>query len=118
VAWHGILEHRIDVAPCAALDGELNEMAIHQQPAGLSIEAIDEYIRASAWCLDFRKPDGGCLGYPATLLLFCVVDAVGRYLALEKLNNIPKREPFFVLNHPSFGLTLTPEQIKRLEWWY
>jgi hypothetical protein len=93
-------------------------MAIHQQPAGLSVEAIDEYIRASALCLDFRKPDGGCLGYPDTLLLFCVVDAIGRYLALEKMSNIPKREPFFVLNHSSFGLTLTPEQIKRLEWWY
>ena len=46
-------------------------MAIHQEPAGLSVEAIDEYIRASALCLDFRKEGGGCLGYPATLLLFC-----------------------------------------------
>jgi hypothetical protein len=58
------------------------------------------------------------LGYPATLLLFCVVDAIGRYLALDKRNNIPKREPFFVLNHSYFGLTLTSDQIKRLEWWY
>jgi hypothetical protein len=93
-------------------------MAIHQKPAGLSVEAIDEYVRASQLCLDFRKRDGGCLGYPATLLLFCVVEAIGRYLALDKLNKIRKGEPFFVLNHLCFGLTLTPDQIKRLEWWY
>ncbi|SPF46382.1 hypothetical protein SBA4_3510003 [Candidatus Sulfopaludibacter sp. SbA4] len=93
-------------------------MAIHQKLGGLSVEAIDEYVKASELCLDFRKVDGGCLGYPATLLLFCVVDAIGRYLALEKRNNIPKGQPFFVLNHPCVGLTLTPEQIKRLKRWY
>jgi hypothetical protein len=93
-------------------------MAIHQEPAGLSVEAIDEYVRASELCLKFRKSDGGCLGYPATLLLFCVVDALGGYLSLDKRNNIPKGEPFFVLNHRCFGLTLTKDQVKRLEWWY
>jgi hypothetical protein len=93
-------------------------MAIHQQPAGLSVEAIDEYIRASELCLKFRKDDGGCLGYPATLLLFCVVDALGGYVGLDKGNKIPKGEPFLVLNHPCFGLAITKDQVKRLEWWY
>jgi hypothetical protein len=100
------------------MKGEYNEMAIHQELASLSSEAIDEYIRASELCLGFRKVDGGCLGYPATLLLFCVVDAIGRYLAVDKGNKIPKGEPFFVLNHPCFGLTLTTDQVKLLEWWY
>lgn len=93
-------------------------MAIHQEAAGLSIEAIDEYVRASELCLDFRKADGGCLGYPATLLLFCVVDALGGYLSLDKRNKIPKREPFYVLKHPCFGLDLTTDQVKWLEGWY
>jgi len=93
-------------------------MAIHQELASLSVEAIDEYLKASELCLNSRKGDGGCLGYPATLLLFRVVDAVGGYLALNKQNKIPKGEPFLVLNHSCFGLKLTPHQIKRLEWSY
>jgi hypothetical protein len=82
------------------------------------VEVIEEYLVTVGLCLQHRKPDGGCLGYPATLLLFCVVDALGGYLALDKKNDIPKREPFMVLNHRNFGLTLTTDQIKRLEWWY
>jgi hypothetical protein len=58
------------------------------------------------------------MGYPATLLLFCVVDALGGYLSLNKKNGILTGEPFGVLNHRCFGLTLTTDQIKRLEWWY
>ena len=93
-------------------------MAIHTEAATLSIEVIGEYLIASELCLDFRKENGGCLGYPAALLLFCILDAIGRYLALDKHNSIPKREPFFVLNHPSVGLELTREQVKQLEKWY
>ena len=92
-------------------------MAIHTEPAGLSVEVIDEYLKASELCLNFRKSDGGCLGYPATLLLFCVVNAIGGYLALDKQSRIPKGEPFLVLNHSCFGMALTPVQIKRLELW-
>jgi hypothetical protein len=93
-------------------------MAIHSEPAALSAEVIQEYLVTVDLCLQHRKSDGGCLGYPATLLLFCVVDALGGYLALDKGNDIPKGEPFRVLNHPCFGLTLNTDQIKRLEWWY
>ena len=93
-------------------------MAIHRELPGLSVEVIDEYIRASQLCLEFRKRDGGCLGYPAVIRLFCVIDALGGYLALDKRNKIRRKEPFFVLIHPCFGLALTGDQIKRLEWWY
>jgi len=93
-------------------------MAINREASGVSIEAIVEYLRASELCLNFRKGDGGCLGYPATLLLFCVVDALGRYLALNKKNKIPKGEPFFVLKHACFGMSITQAQIKKLELWY
>ncbi len=97
---------------------KIDDMAIHQEPASVSIEAIDEYIGASELCLSFRKADGGCLGYAATLLLFCVVDALGGYLGLDNRNKVPKGEPFYALNNPCFGLSLTTNQIKRLEWWY
>ncbi|MBS1828815.1 MAG: hypothetical protein JST93_26165 [Acidobacteria bacterium] len=93
-------------------------MAIHSDAAGVAIEAIEEYLRASDLCLKFRKEDGGCLGYPATLLLFCAVDAIGGYLSLDKRNKIPKGEPFLVFKHPCFGLDLQTKQIKRLEHWY
>lgn len=93
-------------------------MAIHDEPAKLSVEVIEEYLSTVTMCLNHRKADGGCFGYSATLLLFCAVDALGGYLALDKSNGIPKGEPFQVLNHPLFGLTLTTDQIKRLEWWY
>jgi hypothetical protein len=93
-------------------------MAIHDEPAALSVEAIEEYLIAAQMCLEHRKADRGCLGYPATLLLFCIVDALGTYLAQDKSSKIPKGESFRVLNHPCFGLTLTNDQIRRLEWWY
>src|SRR5687768_4802798 len=86
-------------------------MALHPNAASMTIEAIEEYLLAAKICLGHQKEDGGGLGYPSTLLLFCVVEALGTYLIKEK-------EPFRVLNTPCFGLTLEVEQIKQLEKWY
>ena len=86
-------------------------MALHPNSASLSAEVIDEYLTTVETCLAYRKRDGGCLGYPSVLLLFCTVDALGRYL-------MPKNHHFEVLNHQSFGLTLRPDQIKKLFDWY
>jgi hypothetical protein len=58
------------------------------------------------------------LGYPAILLLFCVVDRPWRILGPGQANEIPNGEPFFVPNHLCFGLPLTKDQVKRLERWY
>jgi hypothetical protein len=55
-------------------------MASHKKLWTMAVEGIDEYLTAAHMCLDHRKPDGGCLGYPATLLLLCVVNALGTYL--------------------------------------
>jgi len=94
-------------------------MAVHSDLAGLSIEALEEYLLTAKLCLKYRKPDGGCLGYSAVLLLFCVVDALGGYLRDDKTRKTPKHEPFRVLRHPCFGLTdLSDVQVKRLESWY
>jgi len=96
-------------------------MALHQTLSTMAVEAVDEYIKAARLSLDFRKQDGGCLGYPSTLLLFCVVNALGSYLkgaevAIDgRRQKITSGEPFRVLNHECFGLTLKSEEIKKLE---
>jgi hypothetical protein len=98
-----------------------NTMAIHTDPSTLAEEAIDEYLAAAKACVDSRKPDGGILGYPATLLLFCVVNALGNVLrnvdvTIEgKKQRITRGEPFRVLNHSILKQSLTHEQIKRIE---
>lgn len=86
-------------------------MALHPNSACLSAEVIDEYLIAIENCLAFRKPDGGCLGYPGVLLLFCTVEVLGNYLA-------PGEQPFQVLRKSPFGLELEDDQIKKLVDWH
>ena len=72
-------------------------------------------------CLSHRKPDGGCLGFPSTLMMLCLIDAFGTYLRGEEVvidgkgQKITRGEPFRVLNHALFGLKLTSRQIKTIE---
>ncbi len=96
-------------------------MAIHNNLSTMAIEGINEYLAASQICLRHRKADGGCLGYPAALMLFCVVNALGNYLSGDaivvetKKRKVTRREPFLVLNHGYFGLGLKHTEIKTLE---
>jgi hypothetical protein len=96
-------------------------VAVHENVGTMAVEAIQEYLAASEKCLEFRKSDGGCLGYPATLLLFCVVNALGTYLVGDEVviegrkQKITSGEPFRVLNHPCFGLSFREREIKKLE---
>jgi hypothetical protein len=96
-------------------------MALHADSCAMAIAAIDEYLEASLDCLKKDKSDGGCLGYPAALLQFCVANAFGCYLCGDgvqidgRTQRITKGEPFRVLNHPAFGLNLSGAQIKLLE---
>lgn len=79
--------------------------------ADLSIEAIDEFIALAGMGLEFQKADGGCLGYPSTLLMFCVIDALSNHLNFEKYS-------FLILNDPIFGLALSADQRELLAVWY
>jgi hypothetical protein len=96
-------------------------MALHNNLWQLAKEAIDEYLVTSQLCLKYQKADGGCLGYPATLLLLSAVNALGTYLRNEsvlisgKQQRITRGEPFRVFNHPLFGQSLTHQQIKIVE---
>jgi len=51
------------------------------------------------------------LGYASALLLFCTVDALGKYGGQEK-------NPFNVLNASPFNLKLEDRQIQKLVNWY
>lgn len=86
-------------------------MALHVDSASLVEEVIDEYLTTVEQCLAYRKPDGGCLGYASALLLFCTVEALGKYRGRKK-------NPFNVLNEPPFELKLEDRQIKKLVDWY
>jgi hypothetical protein len=95
-------------------------MAVHQHPWTLAQEAVEEYLTAARLCIEFTKGDGGVLGYPATLLLLCVVNALAVYLrndvvTIGNTQAITKGEPFRVLNHPLLGQALSMQQIKRVE---
>jgi hypothetical protein len=86
-------------------------VALHVDSASLVEEVIDEYLATVEQCLAYRKPDGGCLGYPSALLLFCTVEALGKYHGRKK-------NPFNVLNDSPFKLRLEDRQIKKLVDWY
>lgn len=96
-------------------------MSEHLNPWSLAEEAIEEYLTASRSCLDYKKQDSGCLGYPSVLLLLCIVNALGTYLRNEdviiegKKQQITRGKPFRVLNHPLFKQDLTDAQIGRIE---
>jgi hypothetical protein len=50
----------------------------------MSIEAIEESLAIAEHCISTRKPNGGLYGYPAVLLLFCIIDALSNYLGHTK----------------------------------
>jgi len=54
-------------------------MALHSSTTSLIREAMSEYLDIAHHCITNGKPTGGCFGFPATLLLFCIVDAIGSY---------------------------------------
>ena len=90
-------------------------MAVHLSLDAMPVEAVEENLAVSAHCLFFVRQDGGCHGHPATLLLFCVTNALGVYLAGESVTvgqhsqKITEKNPFRVFHHQSFGLALSDE---------
>lgn len=83
-------------------------------------DAIDEYLKTAKWCLGERHPDKRCFGYPATLLLFCVVEAMGRSLIeSEKVKlGAAGKSDFRMLAHYKLQLGLSLDQIINLGKWY
>lgn len=86
-------------------------MSLHSNVNSLTIEAVQEYLDVAEHCVRNKKGDGGIYGYPATLLLFCVINAIGE-------STIEGNEPFRVLKAEPFNLSLSDTQVKQLEQWY
>lgn len=67
-------------------------MAIHDSPASMLKESLIEILDAAKYCSDYRKNDekwgiyktGGCLGFPAGILLFSIIDSIGSYFRKDK----------------------------------
>jgi hypothetical protein len=89
----------------------MNFMAIHRNLTDLSAEAIDQYIELARLGLESENSERNCLGYPSTLLLFCVIDALSNHL------DYPEHS-FGALSHQIFGMRLTAAEIKRLKVFY
>ncbi len=83
----------------------------HEDPSGMVIEAIDEYLLMAEYGINYQKGSGGILGYPSVLLLLSVIDILGSY-------EVGTKEHFQVLRHPCFDLPLTARQVKQIEQWY
>jgi len=80
-----------------------------------SFAVIEEYLTTAKMCIDTPKPGGGFLGYPATLLLLCVVDSIGNAL----LPDNRRSTRLDILLYPPFSIpTLKVDQIEDLTHWY
>jgi hypothetical protein len=95
-------------------------MAEHKTIKSLACEVIEECLIAAGMCVKARKPDGGILGYPATLLLLAVTDAIGHGLDVGSGNTRLR-----VLKHPPFrellaksGQKLSCKHVDNLTQWY
>ncbi len=84
-------------------------MAIHNDLPSMSREVIEEYLAIANYCVATRKSDGGVYGYPAVLLLLCVVDALSNYAGNSENSFLAMKDVM-----PS----LSEEQIKSLASWY
>ena len=67
-------------------------MAIHNSPASMLKESLDETLEAARYCATYKKTDSkwgefnnrGCLGYPSAILLFSLIDSLGSYFRKDK----------------------------------
>lgn len=96
-------------------------MALHPNEVSMLRESLQEYVQLAGLGANFRKPDGGILGYPTATLLFSVIDSIGSFHmghstftvdvegAARKITNTG--DHFLILNSSYFGLGLTDAQV-------
>jgi hypothetical protein len=108
-------------------------MAIHETPASMLKESLDETLEAARFCIEYEKTDErwgsyatkGCLGFPGAILLFSIIDTIGSYFRKnneflikvdDTLTPINKDgwEHFKILNSKYFGQNLSSEFIQQL----
>lgn len=108
-------------------------MAIHSTPASMLKESLDETLEAAKICVNYKKIDSkwgqfsseGCLGYPAGVLLFSIIDTIGSYYrksqtlkvlidGKQQTINADGWEHFKILNSKYFNQTLSTSFLKSL----
>jgi len=95
-------------------------------------ESLKEYLHAAEYCINYRKgiswpsgQAGGCLGYPGTALMFCILDTIGSYHRGRKDFMVPidgknrvinnkSHHHFFMLNSEYYEQSLEENSIKKL----
>jgi hypothetical protein len=108
-------------------------MAVHSNLESLIRESLPEYLLVAEYCVKFRKGStaqarqaGGCLGYPAAVMLFSIADAIGSFYCGNKkdLNISIGGKPrfiandgfqhFFILNSEYYAQALDEPTIEKL----
>lgn len=95
-------------------------------------ESLREYLYVADWCVRFRKNErwgpgqaGGRLGYPAAVMMFCIVDTIGSFHRGDKKFNIQvdgkpvtiQQQGFqhlYVLNSEYYRQSLSEAAIRKL----
>jgi hypothetical protein len=105
-------------------------MAMHNSIPSMLEESLKEYIFVAECCVNFKKDDswgenqtGGCLGYPAALIMLSIIDAIGSYANIKvnidgkekniKAGNITSH--FYILNSKYYGQDLSEVQINKIK---
>lgn len=100
------------------------------------LESLDEFLHAAEYCIRYTKGSdagkwlpphskSGVLGFPASSLMFSIVDVIGSYHDGLKVNigdeikAISNKKGkaythFYILNSSFFGLNLSEDQIKNI----
>jgi len=108
-------------------------MALHLTPSSMLKESLKETLEAAKFCSNYRKTDekwgefktGGCLGFPAAILLFSIIDTIGSYfrgdgdieILIDSKNSTIEKDGwqhFKILNSKYFNQVLSQEYIKTL----
>jgi len=101
-------------------------MAIHRKKLELAKESINEMLHVAEYAVTYKKTDkakwgdnatGGILGYPATVVLFSIIDCLGSYFAnnqkftvsIDGKDRVIKNasQHIYILNSKYFNLDLS-----------
>jgi hypothetical protein len=108
-------------------------MAVHPTVSSMLQESLTEYVYVAEWCVNYQKDqawspphqEGGRLGYPAAVMMFCIVDTIGSFYRgkADFKVSIDGREVairkdgfqhFFVLNSPYYEQSLSKAAIEKI----
>jgi hypothetical protein len=108
-------------------------MAIHIERVGLIKESLVEMIHVAKYSLEYRKEDktlwkefsgDGILGFPASVILFSIIDCIGSIFRGNSKFKIPidgkdksitnATDHIFILNSKYFNLQLTESQLRNI----